>query len=730
MLRLFRRARAPSPLAGEGQGGGRHAAATPFPPLRLSPARGERARRHGCALLVTLLLVSVLAPAAPIALKAAVERLELPPLQVETSRVVVDRDGALLRPFATADGRWRFPTRRTDVDRIFVETLVAYEDRRFRAHRGVDVPAIFRAALQLAKAGRPVSGASTLTMQVARLLRGRPTRSLGGKLGQILTALALERRLSKDAILELYLTLAPYGGNIEGIRAASLAYLGKEPRRLTPAEAALLVALPQAPESRRPDRHPDAARAARNRVLRRAAAVGVLSHDDAAAAATEAAPAARRPFPMLAAHTASRLVAETPARPLHRLTIDARLQARLEALARERAATISDSVSAAILVADHRTGEILASVGSSGLFEERRDGFVDMTRAVRSPGSTLKPLIYGLAFELGLAHPETLIKDRPVDFAGYQPANFDREFHGTVSVRRALQLSLNVPAIKLLEAVGPARLVARMRRAGALPVLPDISPPSLAVGLGGVGVTLTDLVAIHAAIARGGRAVPLSVEAERPPSLAAPPKVLDERAAWYVASILAGAPGPDHVSPGRIAFKTGTSYGYRDAWSVGFDGRHVVGVWVGRPDGAPVSGLVGVDAAAPILMDAFARIGGAAPLRAAPPGIVEASTASLPHPLRRFRAADAPTIRAAAPEIAYPPRGVRVDLGLNDGDPMPLALKVQNGTPPYAWFVDGAPVGTASFGGALSWTPEGPGFVDLMVIDASGTASTGTVYLE
>jgi penicillin-binding protein 1C len=188
-----------------------------------------------------------------------------------------------------------------------------------------------------------------------------------------------------------------------------------------------------------------------------------------------------------------------------------------------------------------------------------------------------------------VAHPETLIEDRPIDFAGYAPGNFDREFHGTVSLRRALQLSLNIPAIQLLEAVGPARLVARMRRAGAAAVLSDLSPPGLAVGLGGVGVTLTDLVAIHAAIARGGSAVPLVLHADRPLNLAAPAQVLEGRAAWYVSSVLAGAPGPNHVSPGSVAFKTGTSYGYRDAWAIGFDGKHVVGVWVGRPDGAPRS---------------------------------------------------------------------------------------------------------------------------------------------
>jgi penicillin-binding protein 1C len=680
---------------------------------------------------VALIAACVVATAAPLGLKAAVARVELPSLQPETGVLTLDRNGELLRPFPIADGRWRLAATLDDVDPIFVDTLLAYEDRRFRAHHGVDVAALFRAAWQLASERRPVSGASTITMQVARLLSGESTRSFTGKLHQILMALALERRLSKDEILELYLTLAPYGGNIEGIRAATLAYLGKEPRRLTPAEAALLVALPQAPEARRPDRNAEAAEAARDRVLQRVAAAGVFTAENVAAAQSEPVPDRRRPFPMLAAHATERLVAEAPDKPVHRMTIDADIQRRMESLAAERASAISGFVSVAILVADHHTGEIVASVGSSDLFDAKRDGFIDMTRAVRSPGSTLKPLIYGLAFELGLAHPETLIEDKPVDFAGYSPANFDHTFHGTVSVRRALQLSLNVPAIQLLEAVGPARLVARMRRAGASPVLPDISPPGLAIGLGGVGVTLADLVAIHAAIANGGQAVALTMQQDRPLSLKVPERVLDERAAWYVSNILSGAAGPYHVAPGTIAFKTGTSYGYRDAWAIGFDGRHVVGVWVGRPDGAPVSGLVGVDAAAPILMDAFARMGPTALLRAAPPGIVEASTASLPQPLRRFRSPSAPQIAdAPPPEITYPPEGVRVDLGLGQGGAMPLVLKARDGTPPYTWFVNGAPIGTAAFGGALSYQPEGPGFTDLMVIDANGAAAASSVFLE
>jgi penicillin-binding protein 1C len=669
--------------------------------------------------------------AAPIALKLAVDNVELPNLHPETGQVVLDRDGALLRPFATSDGRWRLPAALKDVDPLFIKTLIAYEDRRFYEHRGVDVKAIFRAGLQLVQNGKPVSGASTITMQVARLLSNESTRSVGGKFSQMLTALAIEQRLSKDEILNLYLTLAPYGGNIEGIRAASLAYLGKEPRRLTPAEAALLVALPQAPEARRPDRNPSAAHAARDRVIARAEDAGVLTEEDATAALSEASPDMRYAFPMLAPHVAARVVQAEPQQPQHRLTIDAGFQSQLQALASERATALSDSVSVAILAADHKTGEILASVGSSDLFDERRDGFVDMTEAVRSPGSTLKPLIYGLAFELGIAHPETLIEDKPINFAGYQPENFDREFHGTVSVRRALQLSLNVPAIELLEAVGPARLVARMRRAGATPLLPDISPPGLAVGLGGIGVTLTDLVEIHAAIARGGMAVPLTIDAERPLNLEAPQKVLDERAAWYVSSILAGAAAADHVSPGTIAFKTGTSYGYRDAWAIGFDGRHVIGVWVGRPDGAPVPGLIGVDAAAPILMDAFARIGGTTALRSAPPGVVEATAAGLPQPLQHFHSPNEERVGAAEePEIVYPATGVRIDLGLREGDTMPLVLKARDGAPPYTWFVDGAPIGEASFGGAFSWEPAEPGFVELMVIDARGASATSRVFVE
>ncbi len=663
----------------------------------------------------------------------------LPPLPdpkaIATSTIVVDRDGRLLRPFTIADGRWRLPVTGDDVDPKFLKMLIGYEDQHFYSHGGVDPLALVRAAGQFALAGgHIVSGGSTLTMQVARLIDGDSTRSILGKLRQIALAQKLEARFSKDEIIDLYLLLAPYGGNIEGVRAASLAYFGKEPKRLTTAQAALLVALPQSPEARRPDRDIDAARAARDRVLDRLVAEGVTDRQAAEAARSERVPAARKPFPLLAPHLALQAVAAEPDAAVHRLTIERDLQTSLEQLAADRVAGLGPKLSIAIVVADEVTGEIRASVGSAGLFEDQRDGHVDMTRAVRSPGSTLKPLIYGLAFEQGLALPETLIEDKPTGFGGYAPKNFDGFHRGTVTVREALQQSLNVPAVVALNAVGPARLVARLKRAAVNAALPDQSAPGLAIGLGGVGVTLRDLVSLYAAIARGGTAIALADGVGVPSQALSGAPVLSPTAAWYVSDILAGVPPPLNGTPGRIAYKTGTSYGYRDAWAIGFDGAHVVGVWVGRPDGTPVPGLSGIVSAAPILFEAFDRIGPKrVALRRAPPGVLTvASTAALPAPLRYFRDPGQATFEQKQndPEIAYPRDGVSVDLGIADGDPSPLVIKVRNGAPPFTWFVNGLPVARTPFARSETWQPDGPGFVTLSVVDRDGKSDRVTVRVE
>jgi len=649
-----------------------------------------------------------------------------------TSPVVVDRNVLLLRPFTIASGRWRLPATEADVDPLFFEMLIAYEDRHFRDHSGVDWLALIRAAGQFLREGEIISGGSTLTMQVARLIDGQDTRTFAGKIRQIVFAREIESELEKEEILDLYLLLAPYGGNLEGIRAATLAYFGKEPGRLTPAEAALLVALTQSPEARRPDHDPDSAEAARNRVLDRMVAAGVLNADEASAAKTEPVPTGRRDFPILAAHLAESAIAEAPENAVHQLTLDRDRQITYERLAAERAETFGEGVSVAILLVDYRTGEIIASVGSSGFLDFEREGFVDMTRAIRSPGSTLKPFIYGLAFELGLALPASLIEDRPTGFGDYAPVNFDGHYRGTVTIRAALEQSLNVPAVVVLNEVGPALLVSRLRRVGAELVLPDITAPGLAIGLGGVGVTLRGLVSAYAAIANRGFPVQLHDGIGDQSPYAALLPVFDPVSAWYVTDILAGVPPPATASIGRIGYKTGTSYGYRDAWAIGFDGRYVVGVWVGRPDGSPVPGLTGIGGAAPILFEAFDRIGSRTePLPSPPAGAIFASTAELPEPLRRFRVAGDTVIETVPElEIFYPPEGTRVDLGFARGTANALVVKIRNGSPPFTFLANGLPIGRSEFSREQYWFPDGPGFVTVSVIDAEGHSDRVTVFLE
>jgi penicillin-binding protein 1C len=649
------------------------------------------------------------------------------------STLVVDRDGEVLRAYLTPEGRWRLPATRESVDPRFLALLLAYEDKRFFTHRGIDPLALGRAFAQLIAHGRVVSGASTITMQVARLLEPRPDRTVAAKLRQMVRAVEIERALSKDEILALYLSLAPYGGNLEGVRAASLAYFGKEPRRLTLGEAALLVALPQSPEHRRPDRWVAAARSARDRVLDRIGAAGAAPRDEIERAKREPVPDARRPLPMLAPHAADAALAAAPGGRLHRLTIDAALQRNLEELARERARTLGPDVSVAVLAVDHATGEVLARVASAEYFDARRAGQVDMTAAVRSPGSTLKPFIYGLGFEDGLVHPDTLVEDRPVRFGAYSPGNFDLTFQGTVTVRRALQLSLNVPAVAVLDKVGASRFAARLRQAGGSFVLPQGEVPGLAIGLGGVGVTLNDLVALYAGLARLGTTLPLTERVVDGGGTPTPHRLFEAPAAWYVGSILLGTPPPENAAAGRIAFKTGTSYGYRDAWAVGFDGKRTIGVWVGRPDGAPVPGLIGRVAAAPILFDAFARTGKLlAPLPKAPKGVLVAATGKLPPPLQRFR----PGVLAgdgAEPQlrIMFPPNGASLELASDGtGRPDPIALKVTGGSGPLTVLVNGLPLPESTGRRTLFFEPDGPGFVRLTVIDGRGATDSVVVRLQ
>lgn len=553
-------------------------------------------RWGGVALLSSLLLLDLAFPP------------QLPKAR-DTSTLVVARDGTPLRAFADADGVWRYPATPESVSPLYLEALLHYEDRWFWRHPGVNPIALLRAGGQLLTSGEVVSGGSTLTMQVARILdakRTSHTRTPFRKLRQILRALQLEAHLSKREILILYLERAPYGGTIEGVEAASWAYLGKPASRLSMAEAALLAVLPQSPSRRRPDRHPEAAQAARDKVLDRMAALGVWSRAEVDDARIEPVVSRQLQSPMTAALLAQRLRAANPKAARIVSTIDPNLQRTLEERVAAYFSTLPERTSAALLVVDNATMEARAYVGSLRFGDEARLGHVDMVQAWRSPGSTLKPFLYGMAIDDGLIHSESLLIDAPQNFGDYRPGNFGESFNGPVGAAQALRLSLNVPAVDLLDRVGPQRFAARIDHAGLALKFPDDAKPNLALILGGTGARLEDLVGAHAAFNRNGiagrvRYTSRDVKIDR--------RVLSPGAAWIVREILESNPRPgeleqyDRGTRPRVAWKTGTSYGFRDAWAVGGTRRYTVGVWVGRPDGTPLPGQYGAITALPLLFE-------------------------------------------------------------------------------------------------------------------------------
>jgi penicillin-binding protein 1C len=666
------------------------------------------------------------------------DRVSPPPLEKleNVSAVVADRRGAILRIFPVRSGTWRMRAHIGAIDPRFVSALLAYEDKRFRSHSGVDPVAMVRAASSLVSTGRIVSGGSTLTMQTARLLEPR-RRSIGSKLIESVRAWQLERRFSKDQILEAYLTLAPYGGNIEGVRAASWAYFGREPDALAPDQIAMLIALPQSPEFRRPDLHPQAAVVARARVLGRLAARGIFAAD-LADESSGYPPPTRRPFPAIAWHAAEEALTRAGGSPGATTadittTLDASLQRDLEALAARSAPTRPNPAQVAIMVVDIDTREVRAAVGSAD--RSAPGGWLDLTNHARSPGSTLKPFIYGLAFDDGVAAGGTRMNDAPRRFATYRPEDFDRVFHGEVTVAEALQHSLNVPAVEALNAVGARRFAATLAFAGT-----DLSLPlnaqndvGLPVALGGVGLTLRDLAMLYAALGDGGRARPLnwltleSQHAAMTPQTAV--RLMSAESARQIARILAGAPPPAGRMPARltpqapeIAFKTGTSYGYRDAWAAGVSGGYAVVVWSGRPDGAPRPGVTGRAAALPVLFDVFDTIARATPARGFDVNVHlpnEDSDGAPPAPLVRFSRED------AAPHVIFPPDGAELWWDREHRD---FAL-VAEGQGRLTWYVEGRPV-SPNFAGESVWRPLGPGFYTLSVVDREGRTTKTTVRVK
>lgn len=636
------------------------------------------------------------------------------------SVLVTDRHGKPLRAFAAPDGRWRFAVTLDDIDPAFVDALIRVEDKRFWSHHGTDWFGMIRAAADSAAAGRIVSGGSTITMQTARMLEPRP-RNIGSKFVEIWRANQLERRFSKEEILELYLTLTPYGGNLEGVRAASWSYFGHEADRLSSDEIALLIALPQSPEVRRPDRRPEQAKKARDWVAVKLAGYGVFAEDEAEEVAALPVPPKRLDFPDRAWHGADAALANGRREDV-RSTLDAGLQAELERIALTRAEAEGMDVQLSALVVHIPTRAVRALVGSAS--RERAGGWIDLTNRARSPGSTLKPFIYALAFDDGIASADTRVEDMPRQFAGYRPENFDRMFRGDVRISDALQHSLNIPAVLMLDRIGAERFSAQLAMAGARPRYSGARghQAGLALALGGAGLTARELAILYAALGDGGIAKPLvwRVEEERASYEDPGRRLMSAESAAEIIRILQGSPAPAGRMPGRltqdapqVAFKTGTSYGFRDAWAAAVSGDHVVIVWIGRADGAPRTGVTGRDIALPVLFEMADRV--SHHLRDEGESRARLTT----EPLKKARGAQRNLSANRPPEILFPPEGAELWAGPVNGQPGRPFVLAGRGQGTLSWYVDGTPTELDDAGSPI-WQPRQPGFYQVMAVDPEG----------
>ncbi|MEA3456890.1 MAG: penicillin-binding protein 1C, partial [Campylobacterota bacterium] len=532
---------------------------------------------------------------------------DLSPLQ-QTSRIVKADDQSWLYAQINAEDKWRFPVDATMLDTGYIDMLLAFEDQHFFTHPGLDFLAMVRALSQLITHQKIVSGGSTITMQLARLLDPKP-RTVTAKLTEILHAFQLEWHYSKEEILSAYLTLTPYGSNVEGVVGASMRYFGKLPRSLSAGEAALLVSLPQSPERNRPDRHIENSIKARNKVLKIALNKELINKFEYQQALKQSPPAKLKKFPRYAPHLAQKILSNPKSHQNEiTTTLNGLLQKQLEVWARGKSETLAKDTTIALLLIRNSDASVQAYLGSHDMFSQNVSGHVDMIQAVRSPGSTMKPFIYTFGFDKHFIHPNTLILDQETRFGDYLPHNFSNTYTGEVTIAYALQHSLNIPAVKILKRVGTEAFISQVATyAGKLKVPKNRA--TLPVALGGAGISMWQLSQLYVALANSGSANRIHY-LKRPNSLTAAQKLCDKKSAKMTTAILREVPAPEGFVDAnhQIAYKTGTSYGYRDAWTVAYNKEYTVAVWVGKPNNATQSKLTGRNRAAPLAFEAFALL--------------------------------------------------------------------------------------------------------------------------
>jgi penicillin-binding protein 1C len=566
-------------------------------------------------------------------------------IYIPYSQIITASDSSVLHAFLSADDKWRMKTELSEITPLLKKTIIEKEDQYFYWHPGINPAAVIRAAFNNLVKGRKTSGASTIPMQVARMLDPK-RRTYGNKIIEMFRALQLEWKFSKDEILQLYLNLVPYGSNIEGVKSAALIYFGQSPEHLSLAQIVTLAIIPNRPTSLVIGKNNQRIVQERNKWLHRFEDDHIFPPEEIQDALTEKLMAKRQAVPQLAPHVSIRLAQSFPSQPIIHSTIDRKKQEKVENLAYNYIQRIHHRgiTNCAVMVLNNETGSVEAYIGSADFYNAEDDGQVDGVRAIRSPGSTLKPYLYALAFDRGLATPKSVITDVPVNFRGYVPENYDKKFRGTTTVENALANSLNVPAVKVLDELGAQQFVAALKQAGFSSVSRNENKLGLSVVLGGCGVKLEELVRLYSAFANEGKEMRIQFTEDGSDKKSAVSsglsrtsasgsaafrqarsdlhavdssiaKLFSPAAAFMISQILTQHTRPDlpvnyerAMRLPHMAWKTGTSYGRRDAWSIGFNKHYTIGVWVGNMDGTGVPELTGADIATPLLFDIFNSI--------------------------------------------------------------------------------------------------------------------------
>ena len=556
------------------------------------------------------------------------------------STIILDRNGRILRVFTAPDGMWRIPANINDVSPNLRMALINYEDRWFKYHLGINPISLIRAGITNLKAGKIVCGGSTITMQVARMMEPKP-RTIKSKIIEMIRAIQLELSYSKDEILSFYFNMAPYGSNIVGSSSASYLYFNKDQKDLSLGESALLAVIPNSPTILRPDagvrdeKGELLIKKARDKVLERLLKNKKITQQQFNEAISEPIPTKRYPFPFFAPQLTWKLKEMYPDVNKIVSTLDRDIQILSRNILRKHLDKLkkNDITNGAIVVMDTKTRDVLAMLGSADFFDERSSGQVNGAMAPRSPGSALKPFVYALALDRGIISVESIMSDVPVDYSGYRPENYDEKFRGAVTMREALIHSLNVPAVNLSAKLGEDGIYEFLTEAGISTLTKPEEHYGLSLILGGCDVTLLDMTNLYSGLANMGNFGPYKLLLEssaigsktlkrKEPVPSHQDKTISRRllregTAYIITELLSEVERPDlptcwesAINLPKVAWKTGTSYGHKDAWSIGYSPKYTIGVWVGNFDGTGSPAIVGAETAGPILFDLFNAIAG------------------------------------------------------------------------------------------------------------------------